>query len=717
MSRIHSVGCAALLATGGLLGVWSSSAAQAPAPKEVAKQAMQAQGFIKEFGTMWTFDAPPLEYWKAQYDFAPDQEWLDRVRLASVRLPGCSSSFVSENGLVMTNHHCARGCISAVSPADTNYQETGFIANSGEEERACPGMWVDQLQSIEDVTARVRGAVKATVPAEQVAQRDAITETIEDECRSETGLTCQVVRFYQGGMYSLYRYKRFDDVRLVFAPEGKASFFGGDPDNFTYPRYDLDVTLVRAYENGQPFQPTHYFPWSENGAAEGELVFVTGNPGSTGRLLTMAQMEYLRDVSYPARLRRYERRLDILRELSSQSDEARRQNENQVFGLENAHKAISGYLRGLLDPEIMGKKKAFEADFRTRIMADADLKQKYGPAWDNITKAQKELASFAVESQYHTFGGSQLLNLAGGIVRWPAQAALSDADRLPQYRGGGLDRVRGFILRDQPIDAEADKLALASFLRAAQKELPANDPFLETVLAGRSPEVAAEALINTCTLTDAAAREALLEGGTAAIEASNDPMIVLARKIEPMTRTEAERAAALNDVISANAELVGQAIFAAYGKALPPDATFTLRISDGVVKRYPMNGTFAPYKTTFYGLYARAEEFDHQPPWNLPQRWLDRRDRLNLATPINFVSTNDIIGGNSGSPVINRNAEVVGLIFDGNIEMLPNRFIFTDEVSRSVSVHSAGIVEALRKMYDADRIADELQGVAQPATR
>jgi hypothetical protein len=394
MSRIHSVGCAALLATGGLLGVWSSSAAQAPAPKEVAKQAMQAQGFIKEFGTMWTFDAPPLEYWKAQYDFAPDQEWLDRVRLASVRLPGCSSSFVSENGLVMTNHHCARGCISAVSPADTNYQETGFIANSGEEERACPGMWVDQLQSIEDVTARVRGAVKATVPAEQVAQRDAITETIEDECRSETGLTCQVVRFYQGGMYSLYRYKRFDDVRLVFAPEGKASFFGGDPDNFTYPRYDLDVTLVRAYENGQPFQPTHYFPWSENGAAEGELVFVTGNPGSTGRLLTMAQMEYLRDVSYPARLRRYERRLDILRELSSQSDEARRQNENQVFGLENAHKAISGYLRGLLDPEIMGKKKAFEADFRTRIMADADLKQKYGPAWDNITKAQKELASF-----------------------------------------------------------------------------------------------------------------------------------------------------------------------------------------------------------------------------------------------------------------------------------------------------------------------------------
>jgi hypothetical protein len=697
--------------------VWSTSAAQAPATKEVAKQATQSTGFIKEFGTMWTFDAPPLEYWKTTYDFAPEQAWLDRVRLASVRIPGCSSSFVSDNGLVMTNHHCARGCISAVSPADTNYQDTGFIANSAEEERTCPGMWVDQLQSIEDVTTRVRGAVTATTPAEQVAERDAIIETIQDECQAETGLNCQVVRFYQGGMYSLYRYKRFNDVRLVFAPEGKASFFGGDPDNFTYPRYDLDVTLVRVYEDGQPFKPTHYFPWSENGAAEGELVFVTGNPGSTGRLLTMAQMEYLRDVDYPARLEAYERRLDILRELSAQSEEARRQNENQIFGLENAHKAVSGYLRGLLDPEIMGKKKAFEADFRGRIMADPALKQKYGAAWNNIATAQKDLAGLAVKSRYYTFGGSQLLNLAGGLVRWPAQAALPEADRLPQYRGENLNRIRGFILRDQPIDTEADKLAFASFLRAAQMELSADDPFLEAVLAGRSPEVAAEALINACTLTDAGTRRALLEGGAEAIAASNDPMIVLARNLEPMTREQAKQETALEDVISANAELVGQAIFAAYGKSLPPDATFTLRISDGVVKRYPMNGTFAPYKTTFYGLYARAAEFDNEPPWVLTQRWIDRRDRLDLATPINFVSTNDIIGGNSGSPVINRNGEVVGLIFDGNIEMLPNRFIFTDDVSRSVSVHSAGIIEALRKVYDADRIADELQGVATPATR
>ncbi len=716
MSRIQSLGSIMLLAVGGLLGAFTTSAAQAPKAEAKAKPAAQSK-FIKEFGTMWTFDAPPLDYWKATYDFAPDQAWLDRVRLASVRLPNCSSSFVSDNGLVMTNHHCSRGCITAVSPADTNYQDTGFSAGTQEEERACPGLWVDQLQSIEDVTTRIRGAVTATTPAKQVAQRDSVIEVIENECQAGTGFNCQVVRFYQGGMYSLYRYKRFSDIRLVFAPEGRTSFFGGDPDNFTYPRYDLDLTLLRVYEGGQPYKPAHYFPWSKNGAAEGELVFVTGNPGSTGRLLTMAQMEYLRDVQYPAQLRAIERQLDVTRELAKASEEARRQYENQIFGLENAHKAITGYLTGLLDPGIMAKKQRFEADFRGRIDADPALKQKYGPAWDNIAKAQKDLASFATEARYYGFGGSQLLNLAGGIVRWPAQAAMADELRLPQYRGEGLDRVKGFILRDQPIDTEADKLAFAGFLSEAQRDLPANDPFLEAILGGRSPEVAAEALINASTLTDAGARKALLDGGTKAIAASNDPMIVLARKLEPLARAQADRATTLNDAISANAELVGQAIFAAYGKALPPDATFTLRISDGVVKRYPMNGTVAPYKTSLYGLFGRAAEFDYQPPWDLPQRWLDRKDRLDLTTPINFVSTNDIIGGNSGSPVINRNAEVVGLIFDGNIEMLPNRFIFTDEVSRSVSVHSAGIVEALRKVYDADRIADELQGVAQPATR
>jgi hypothetical protein len=666
---------------------------------------------------MWTFDAPPLEYWKATYDFAPDQAWFDHVRLASVRLPNCSSSFVSADGLVMTNHHCARSCISAVSPADTDYQKTGFVARTRAEERACPNLWVDQLLSIEDVTERVRTAITADVPARQIAQRDSIIEVLEEACSTDTGDHCQVVRFYQGGMYSLYRFQRFSDVRLVMAPEGGISFFGGDPDNFTYPRFDLDVTFFRVYEDGQPRTTEHYFPWSDYGAGEGELVFVTGNPGSTGRLLTMAQMEYLRDADYPARLRSYQARLGVLRELAAESDEAKRQYQNQIFGLENAHKAVSGYLSGLVDPEIMSRKVTFETDFRDRIAADPALQARYGDAWDRIAEAQGDLGDIAPLVRNYRFAGSQLFTMAGGLVRLPQQRALPDSLRLSQYQGEGMERIAGYVRGETPIDPAMEKMTLAATLTMAQAELPEGDPMLEALLQGRSPEVAAEALIDGTRLADQSYRALLFEGGTEAVNASDDPLIIAARTVEPLARAVADRAAELNVVISANAELVGQAIFAAYGTSLPPDATFTLRISDGIVKRYPMNGTVAPPVTNFYGLYARAAAFGNEAPWELPERWVERRDMLDMETPLNFVSTNDIIGGNSGSPVINRDAEVVGLIFDGNIEMLPNRFIFTDDVSRSVSVHSAGIMEALRKIYDAGHLADELTGATVTGSR
>ena len=363
------------------------------------------------------------------------------------------------------------------------------------------------------------------------------------------------------------------------------------------------------------------------------------------------------------------------------------------------------------DPEKMARKKAFEADFRSRIDRDRALKQKYGSAWDAIAAAQAQLTSIAIPMRWWGFGGSQLMSLAGGLVRLPQQTALPEEQRLTQYRGNRLDQLRAQVLRDQEFDLEQEITSLAVYFEAAKAELQPTDPYLTTMLAGREPRAAAEALIRGTKLTDVQVRTALVAGGDDAVAASKDPLIVAARKIAPLSLELASQADALNATISANAELVGQAIFAAYGKALPPDATFTLRISDGVAKRYPMNGTFAPYKTTLYGLYARAEEFGHEDPWVLAPRWKERRDRLDLATPINWVSTNDIIGGNSGSPVINKNGEVVGLVFDGNIQMLPNRFIFTDEVSRTVSVHSAGIIEGLRKVYDAERIADELQGI------
>ncbi|HEX5387462.1 MAG TPA: S46 family peptidase [Gemmatimonadales bacterium] len=689
--------------------------APAPAPPKVEAPPPVPAGYVKEFGTMWTFDAPPLEYWKARYGFTPDQAWLDHVRLASVRLPNCSASFISSDGLVMTNHHCGRSCITAVSPPDTDYQSTGYVARTASEEKKCPGLYVDQLQSIEDVTSQVRGAATASTPGKQVAQRDAAIARIEKECQAAGTDNCQVVTFYQGGKYSLYRYKRFSDLRLVMAPEAEISFFGGDPDNFTYPRFDLDLCLLRVYDGDQPYHPKDFLKWSAGGAKEGELVLVTGNPGSTGRLLTVAQLDWLRDVQYPAQLAAYRRNIEILKGLSGESEEARRAHENQIFGLENSFKAVTGYRAGLLDSTIMARKRAFERDFRARVNANPKLRARYGGAWDAIAAALKQERTFAPQLHWYGFAGSQLLGLAGAIVRLPEQAALPDSLRLPQYQGDGLEQIRSIVLSDLPIDKETEKLTLAAQLDAARRELPANDPFLSAVLQGRSPEVAAEALVEGTKLGDLSVRHSLLEGGNATVRASDDPMIALARRVAPLSRAVATRAAKLEAVISANAERIGQAIFAAYGTTLPPDATFTLRITDGVALGFPYNGTKAPYKTSFYGLYGRSAAFDDSVPYHIPDRWVRMRDSLDLTTALDLVTTNDIIGGNSGSPMINRNAEVIGLIFDGNIESLPNRFIFTDDVARAVGVDSRALTEALRKVYGAGRIADEMEGKAGPS--
>ena len=520
-----------------------------------------------------------------------------------------------------------------------------------------------------------------------------------------------MVSLYQGGIYSVYRYRRFNDIRLVMAPEEGIAFFGGDPDNFTYPRYDLDMTLLRVYENGQPYAPADYLKWSQAGATENELVFVVGNPGSTGRLNTIAQMEYLRDVGYPATLAAYKRALAIYAELARTDTSAARRYQNDVFGVANSQKAVTGYRAGLLDTASMAKKRAFEQELRARIPADPRLQAQYAGTFDAIANAQRELASFGPQLRYYGFGGgSTLMQLAAGIVRVALFANAPDSARLPQYRGPGLNNIRQQILTPTPIDTAFERLAIAAQLRAAQSELPANDAFLRAALAGQTPEARAAALVRGTRIGDPAFRQQLVQGGAAAIESSTDPMIVLARQIDPLNRTQLARANALNAIIAANSEKIGQALFATYGTALPPDATFTLRISDGVVKSFPSNGTIAPYKTTFYGLYERAADFDNKDPFKLPQRWVDRKANLDLSTPYNFVSTNDIIGGNSGSPVINRNAEVVGLVFDSNIEGVSNRFIFSSDIGRTVSVHSRAMPEALRKMYDGARIADELQG-------
>ena len=705
-----ALACASVVSTDGI--------AQATATRQpsATTTSLPPATYRPEFGTMWTFDAPPLDYWRRTYNFSPDQKWLDHVRLSAVRLvvgpsPICSASFVSSKGLVMTNHHCGRDCTASASPPDSNYIQTGFAAGTLSDEKKCAGFAVDQLQSIENVTTRVRNAVTGLTPVEQASQRSAIISRIQSECAQQTGLTCQVVTLYQGGIYSLYRYRRFSDVRLVMAPEGDIAFFGGDPDNFTYPRYDLDLTLLRVYENGQPYNPPDYLKWSANGPADNELVFIVGNPGSTGRLNTISQMEYLRDVTYPGSLAAYKRYLATYSELQRTDTSAARRYQNDVFNIANSQKAVTGYRAGLLDTLGMAKKREFERELRARVAADPKLQAQYGGAWDAIAAAQRELGTFAPQLRFQGFGGtSELLALAGGLVRVAIEGAKPEVARLPAYQGAGVSTATAALLENTPIDTAFERLAIAAQLRAAQGALPATDPFVRLALNGRTPEAVAAELVRGTRVGDSTFRANLLRGGAPAISSSNDPMIVLARGIDPLNRAITARANALNAIIATNSEKIGQAMFATYGTNLPPDATLTLRISDGLVKGFPMNGTIAPYKTTFYGLYERSASFDNKDPFKLPPRWVQRKSALDLSTPFNFVSTNDIIGGNSGSPVINRNAEVVGLVFDSNIEGVSNRFIFSTDVGRSVSVHSRGITEALRKMYDGQRIANELEG-------
>jgi len=695
-----------------------AEAAPEPAPQEAPQaseepvvilsgvEAVEAAGL----GKMWTFDKIPLDYLQERYDFSPTAEWFEHVRLASLRYGrGCSASFISSNGLVMTNHHCARGCIAAVSGEENDYDTDGFYAGSGDGELTCPGLYLDQLVGIEEVTTRVDASVPAGATDEQAARAKQEESTrIDAECEAGSGLRCQVVSLYNGGIYSLYKYKRYTDVRLVFAPEGQAAFFGGDPDNFTYPRHDMDITLVRAYENGQPVQPKHYFKWSESGADEGELVFVTGNPGSTGRLLTVAQLVYLRDAAYPTMLQQYDERVVVARALADQSPELEMRYRNMIFGIENSIKAVTGYHGGLEDPGLMMRKKTWETSFRAAVAADPQLQQEYGGAWDEIARVNEELIAMDAERRYTSFSNFRLLGIARDIVRLSADLAKPAGER--EYSDEQVAAMQDGIDSADPIDVEYEKRLLTLRLASALDALGPDDPFIKAALQGRDPAAAAEAMYDNTQLTSGEARRALLDGGAAAVAASRDPAVVLARTIDARARELSQRAQELEAVESVNEEKVAEALFHVYGTALPPDATFTLRLSDGVVARYPLNGTYAPYKTTFYGLFDRAASFNHVDPWFVAPKWKAAVGQLDMSTPLNFVCTADIIGGNSGSPVINRNAEVVGLVFDGNMEMLPNRFLYTDEIARTVSVHSEAIIEALRKIYDANALADEIEG-------
>ncbi len=686
------------------------SVAAAPAVAQQPPASGEYPGL--ETGKMWTFDAPPLEYWARRYNFRPSQAWLDHARLSAVRIPGCSASFVSSDGLLMSNHHCARECVEGVTRQGEDLLANGFVAATRAEERACEGFTVDQLAEITDVTSQVNGAVPAGAAAGRAAAlRDSAQQAITARCEA-AGPTahCEVIDMYHGGQYKLYRFRRWTEAKLVFVPETQAASFGGDPDNFTFPRHDLDMSLFRIYENGQPVHPTDFYRWSAAGSKEGDLVFVVGNPGSTSRLQTIAQLEYLRDVQWPAAIFQLNSMVAVYEELARLSPERASAIRNTLFYIQNSQKAVTGYQSGLLDSRLLDRKRAWERDFRARVNASPELRRQYGAAWDEIARIVREQAALDARHRYYAFGafGTRLLNYAGGLVRLPIERAKPDSARLPQYRDANRANIEGMLASPVPVDTAQEIRLLAAYLTGMAQGLPAADPVRRQALGGRTPEDAARQMVRASTILTAEQRGALLRGGTAAVTASTDPFIQLARVIDPLSRPIIARWNALADEEEQNNALVARALLAVFGNSVAPDATFSLRITDGEVKRYPYNGTFAAPYTTFAGLYDRSWGFAGESPWDLVPRWRAAFGRVDLTTPFNGVSTNDITGGNSGSPLINRDGEIVGLIFDGNIESLPLDYIFLEATGRSVWVDSRAIVEALRRVYGAEALATEL---------
>jgi Peptidase S46 len=662
---------------------------------------------------MWTFDNPPLKLLKDKYGFTPTQAWLDHLRLSSVRInDGGSGSFVSPSGLLLTNHHVARGQLQKNSTAEHNYLRDGFLAVMPDEEMKSPDLEINVLAGMKDVTKQVLDAAKEYPDDANKAlkAREAEIAQIEKEGEDKTGLRSDVVSFYQGGEYWLYQYKVYTDVRLVFAPEQQAAFFGGDPDNFTYPRYDLDMAIFRVYENGKPLRTDNYLKWSAKGAGPGELTFIPGHPGSTRRDDTVAQLLVQRDVILPAMTEYLQRRIANAQAFAAKGPEQARLVGSMIFNLQNSLKVYLGRAEALGDKAILNKKQAEEADFRQKVAANSKWQKESGDAWDSIAAVEAKTAS---EQRAMIFRrtDSRLFGIARIIDQYVTEVKKPDGERLDGYHDAQLESLRFQLLSPAPISVTTEKLYMTTALNLAEEKLGKNDSYLQALLQGSDVESFVNSVLDGTKLADVTVRKALLAGGEAAVAASTDPMMDAARRTDPIVRGYAAwQHKEIDSVLVPEGEKLGKARFLIYGKDAYPDATFTLRLTYGAVEGYPYNGTIAPPFTTFYGLYDRAAGFSNKPPFDLTPREVAGRDKLDLSTPIDFVTTGDIIGGNSGSPVVNRAGELVGLIFDGNIESLAGDYVYDGTKNRAVAVHSAGMMEGLRKLYGANALADELEG-------
>ncbi|PWT83299.1 MAG: hypothetical protein C5B57_07115 [Blastocatellia bacterium] len=663
---------------------------------------------------MWVYNNVPKAEIKKRYDVDISDAWLDHVRLASVRFnSGGSGSFVSPDGLVITNHHIASDVLSKISTADHNYFKTGFYAQTRDAEVKAPDLELNVLESIEDVTARVNAAVTADMDraAGNTARRAAMAD-IEKESLGATGLRSDVVTLYRGGQYHLYRYKKYTDVRLVFAPEFDVAFFGGDPDNFNYPRFDLDMAIFRIYEDGKPATIAHYLKWSKTGVREGDLVFVSGSPGSTSRLNTVDHLEFLRDVQYPFNRRRLARLHDVLLAYARQGSEAERQAHDEIFSVENSIKVISGEYRGLTNSALLGRKRAAEVKLRKTVNADPRMSRAYGDAWDTVSKTRSAFRAYYIPYRLVEGGvgfSSTYFDLARTLVRLGDESAKVNAQRLREYTEASRSSLELRLFSPAPIYNGLEEATLTEGFAFMRDELGADNATVKTVLAGKAARERAAELIRSTRLADVEYRRRIAAGGAKAVAESTDPMIVLARQVDPESRALRTR---FENEIQAAEEIaygkIARALYEVEGARLYPDATFTLRLAFGAVKGYEENGRPVAAFTTLGGLFERAAKSGNAEPNHLPERWLEKRSALDLATPMNFVTTSDTIGGNSGSPLVNRDGEFVGLNFDRNSHGLVRSFVYDELRARNIAVDVRAMAEALRKIYGAAALLDDL---------